>query len=69
MNRPIRDLRGVLLITSILILLSGCLEFQSIEQPSCVLPGALFTVRIAATAAATDGTPMPRYFGVCLPEG
>jgi hypothetical protein len=67
MTRPTRYLRALLLITS--ILLSGCLEFESIEQPSSILPGELFTVRIAATAATTEGVSTQPYFGICLPLG
>jgi len=58
---------ALLLITSILVLLPGCLEFESIEQPSSVLPGELFTIRITVTA---DGEFVePPYFGICLPLG
>jgi hypothetical protein len=60
---------ALLIVTS--LCLSGCLEFKSIEQPSSVLPGELFTVLVEATLEERDHryigvTPI---FGICLPVG
>jgi len=50
-----------------LVILSGCPEFKSIEQPSSVLEGRTFTVFIEATTfGGGDSEP---YFGVRLPNG
>jgi hypothetical protein len=48
------------------VVLPGCLEFESIEQPSSILPGELFTVRIEVTVEETGGYPI---FGIRLPVG
>ena len=50
----------------ILFLLSSCIYFQYINQPSIALPNEIFTVSIAAT---TEGGEEEPYFGVCLPIG
>ena len=55
----------VITLISPLVVLSGCLEFISIEQPSSVLPGETFTVFIEATK--TDYNGGQPYFGVRLP--
>jgi hypothetical protein len=48
--------------------LYGCPEFKSIEQPSSVSPGEIFTVFIEATASSEPGwNPESIYFGICLP--
>jgi hypothetical protein len=51
--------------------LYGCLEFKSIEQPSSVLPGELFTVLIEVTVVETGGEGPWEHpiFGICLPMG
>ena len=57
----------ILLLIAVCVLLSGCLEFKSIEQPSSILAGETFTVFIEVTAApAGEGRP---YCGVRLPIG
>jgi len=49
-----------------LVFFSGCLEFESIEQPSSIVAGETFTVLVEA---ATAGGAMQPYFGICLPQG
>jgi hypothetical protein len=62
------------MLISPFVLLSGCLEFKSIEQPSSILAGEIFTVVIEATVEFYGGffgepaTSAP-YFGICLPDG
>jgi len=50
----------------ILFLLSSCIFFQTINQPSVSLPNDIVTVSIAAN---TEGGGKGPYFGVCLPIG
>jgi len=50
----------------ILFLLSSCIFFQTINQPSVSLPNEIITVSITAN---TDGGEYEPYFGVCLPIG
>ena len=54
------------IVISILILLTSCIFFQTINQPSVSLPNEVFTVSITAT---TEGGEYEPYFGVCLPIG
>jgi len=56
----------IIAVLNPLLLLSGCLEFASIDQPSSVLPGQSFTVFVEAV---TDGGSEQPYFGICLPQG
>lgn len=51
-----------------LVILSGCLEFKSIEQPSSVLPDEVFAVFIEATTILADSGWEP-YIGIRLPNG
>ena len=44
-----RVLRTIPLLIVVCVLLSGCLEFETIDQPSSVLPDEVFTVLIEAT--------------------
>jgi len=50
----------------IVILLTSCIYFQYINQPSIALPNEIFTVSIAVTTEGGENEP---YFGVCLPIG
>ena len=62
-----RVLGTIPLLIAVCFCLSGCLEFESIEQPSSILPGETFTVLIEVTVASEEeGRP---YFGVRLPVG
>ena len=59
-------IKAIMLISP-LVVLSGCVEFESIEQPSSVLPDDVFTVFIEATIVEyAEGT---AYFGIRLPNG
>ncbi|MFC2102947.1 right-handed parallel beta-helix repeat-containing protein [Bacteroidota bacterium] len=59
--------KNVFLIPILIIfLLSSCLYFQTINQPSISLPNEIITVSI--TVNTTGGEDQP-YFGVCLPIG
>ena len=53
-------------LISVCFCVSGCLEFESIKQPSSVLPSETFMVFIEVTTTEHDNPP---YFGVCLPIG
>jgi len=55
-----------LLIASALILLSSCIFFKTIDQPSVARPNEIITVSITAT---TEGGGAEPNFGVCLPIG
>jgi len=55
-----------LLIASALILLSSCISFKTIDQPSVARPNEIITVAITAT---TEGGGAAVNFGVCLPIG
>jgi hypothetical protein len=59
--------KRVIMLISPFIFLSGCLEFGSIEQPSSVLTGEIFTV-FGAVTVAPEETCQP-YFGIRLPNG
>ena len=63
-----RVLRTIPLLIAVCFCLSGCLEFESIEQPSSVLPGEGFTVFIEATTERDDREG-GLYFGIRLPNG
>jgi len=67
MTRGKRYLRAVLLITS--VVLSGCLEFASIEQPSSVQPGDIFTVNVEVTVTSDEPGSYPPLLAVRLPDG
>ena len=64
MKYPRRSV-SVIVWLSLSVLLSGCLDFVSIDQPECILPDSVFTVHIEVR---TDGGPAPS-FAVCLPQG
>jgi len=49
-----------------LILLSSCISFKTIDQPSVARPNEIITVSITATTEGGDGA---LAFGVCLPIG
>jgi hypothetical protein len=55
-----------IILISTLLLLSSCIYFQYINQPSMSLPNDIFTVSIAVN---TQGGEYEPYFGVCLPTG
>ncbi|MHC4569408.1 MAG: hypothetical protein ACYTE3_27090, partial [Planctomycetota bacterium] len=57
----------LLIVTS--LCLTGCLEFESIEQPSSVLPGELFTVLVEARLEERNSRGVNPIFGICLPVG
>ena len=59
--------KRVIMLISPMIFLSGCLEFESIEQPSSVLSNKTFTV-LGAVTVAPEETCQP-YFGIRLPNG
>jgi len=59
----------VVILISPFVFLSGCLEFASIDQPSSILPGEIFTVFIEATVEFDDDGNNAPYFGICLPNG
>ena len=62
-----RVLGTIPLLIAVCFCLSGCVEFELIEQPSSILPGETFTVLIEVTVASEEeGRP---YFGVRLPVG
>jgi len=61
-------LRIIPFLMVVFFFFSGCLEFESIDQPSSVLPGETFTVFIEAKTASDWGIVNP-FFGICLPEG
>ncbi|MFC1793127.1 GLUG motif-containing protein [Planctomycetota bacterium] len=67
-------LRTIPLLVACCVFISGCLEFKSIEQPSSILPGEIFTVFVEATFNEQEDyqdsgyIPIP-YFGICLPDG
>ena len=50
----------------LVIILSGCIFFESIDQPTSALPDEIFTVSIDVTTEGDDYAP---YCGVCLPNG
>jgi len=50
----------------IVLLLSSCIYFQTINQPTVSLPNEIITVSIIVT---TEGGEYEPYFGVCLPIG
>ena len=55
-----------LIVYFLLILFSGCILFESVDQPTSALPGDIITVSIDVT---TEGGSNAPYFGVCLPSG
>jgi parallel beta-helix repeat protein/predicted outer membrane repeat protein len=59
--------REILISVLILILLSSCLNFQSIYQPVKSLPDDIISVSITVRKSTNDHA--EPYFGVCLPEG
>jgi hypothetical protein len=59
-------LRTISLLIVFCFLLSGCLEFESIEQPSSVLAGETFTVSVVVIVDHGEGRP---YCGARLPTG
>jgi hypothetical protein len=63
-----RVLGTIPLLIAVCFCLSGCLEFESIEQPSSILPGETFTVLIEVSVAHEEVEGRP-YFGVRLPVG
>ncbi len=67
MERKTWYIRLVMLIGP-LVVLSGCLEFKSIEQPASVLPDEVFTVFIEATTILA-GSGWEPYIGIRLPNG
>ena len=48
------------------VLLSGCIDFESIDQPYCLHGNEIFTVYIETSTSGGDYSP---YFGVCIPTG
>jgi hypothetical protein len=56
----------LLTISSIVLFLWSCIEFQIINQPSVSLPNEIITVSITVS---TSGGSYEPYFGVCLPIG
>lgn len=68
--RPLLNLflRTLLIITYLYI--PGCLEFESIQQPSSILPNELFSVlvEVAGDGPVYSGSWVPT-FGICLPTG
>ncbi|MCK4653711.1 MAG: right-handed parallel beta-helix repeat-containing protein, partial [Candidatus Cloacimonetes bacterium] len=50
----------------LVILLSGCVWFESVDQPASALPGEIIIVSIDVTTAGGSSAPL---FGVCLPNG
>ena len=67
MERKTRYIKLVMLISPF-VFLTGCLEFESVEQPSSVLPDEVFTVFIEVTREDWDVDVKP-YFGIRLPNG
>ena len=65
--RPKKWYIKVIALISPFVFLPGCLEFESIEQPSSILPGETFTVFIEVTVDSWGGG--RSYFGVRLPVG
>jgi predicted outer membrane repeat protein len=55
-----------LIVFFLVILLSGCIFFESIDQPASALPDEIIIVSIDVTTEGGDEQP---YFGVCLPNG
>jgi len=58
---------SLLIVTS--LYLSGCLEFTSIEQPSLVLPGEMFTVNLEVAVELDGNGSYPPLLAVRLPDG
>lgn len=62
--------KNVFLISiSIVILLSSCIFFQNINQPSKSLPNDIITVSLHTTTEGTAYEIHAPFFGVCLPVG
>ena len=59
---------SIIALISPFVILSGCVEFKSIEQPSSVLTDEVFTVFIEATTEDNSENGEP-YFGIRLPKG
>jgi predicted outer membrane repeat protein len=57
---------AIIISICILILLSSCITFKTIVQPSVAGPNEIINVSITAT---TEGGEYEPYFGVCLPIG
>jgi len=53
----------------ILILLSSCIFFQNINQPSKSLPNDIITVSLHTTTEGARYEIHAPFFGVCLPIG
>jgi predicted outer membrane repeat protein len=51
------------------VLLSGCIEFRSIDQPTSALPNDLAAVDIEVFVQGTDSLWYSPCFGICLPTG
>lgn len=67
-------LRKVLSVLALIVLLIGCYEWKTIEQPSTANPNSSFEVKMtlqrpASEEPATDPISAFAYFGVMLPEG
>ncbi len=62
-------MRTIFLSVVVCLLITGCLEFKSINQPSSILPGEDFTVFIEATVESDNEGVSEPYFGICLPNG
>ena len=59
-----------IIVISILILLTSCIFFENIYQPTKSLPNDIVTVSIHSTTEGTDpNTIHSPYFGLCLPIG
>ena len=57
---------AIIITIFILFLLSSCIYFKTIDQPSVARPNEIFTVSITATTEEGGGGAQ---FGVCLPVG
>jgi hypothetical protein len=61
-----RKLMGSLIICVSVFLLSGCIRFESVDQPTSALPADIITVSIETFTQGGESRP---YFGICLPDG